>query len=149
MNASGGSVYHPSANGRALIGHVEQRPHSVLHERAPDRLVVGMRERPTVDERGRDHRELHAVAFQARQLGEQPRLIAQRDVRDRVHSSPTVRRDRRAPPIPRGHVRSERTEIRVERALPQEPEVGEHDCFVEAHLDQAIGARRGVPVVAR
>ena len=69
-NESGGSVYHAVVERTALVGDVEHRPHAVLDERPPDRIVIGMRERSTVDERGRDHRELHAVAFQPCQLGE-------------------------------------------------------------------------------
>ena len=40
-------------------------------------------------------------------------------------------------------------EILVERALPQQTEVREHDGLVDAHLGETIGARRRVPVVAR
>ena len=56
-------VEHP-----ALIGDVEHRRHAVLDERAPDRVVIDVRERTAVDERGRDHREVHAGAFELREL---------------------------------------------------------------------------------
>ena len=71
-NASGGSVYHASSNGRRWSATWNSGRHAVLDERAPDRVVVGMRERPAVDERGRDHREPHAVALEPRELGAQP-----------------------------------------------------------------------------
>ena len=108
-----------------------------------------MRERTAVDERGRDHREVHAGAFEVGQLAREPRVVAQRHVRDRVHAAATVGGDRRAPTVPRGHVRGERAEVLVERALPEQPEVREHDRLVDAHLGEPIGARRRVPVVAR
>ena len=89
-----GSVYQHVVERPALVGDVEHRAHAVLDERAPDRVVVGMRQRAAVDERGRNHRELHAVALQARELGEQPLLVAQRDVRDGMHLAPAVGDDR-------------------------------------------------------
>ena len=75
----------------ALVGDVEHRRDAVLDERAPDRVVIGVRERTAVDERGRDHRELHAVALEPRELRAQPRGVAQRHVRDRMHAAPARR----------------------------------------------------------
>ena len=43
----------------------------------------------------------------------------------------------RAPTVPRGHVRGERGEVGVERALPEQTEVREHDRLVDTHLGRA------------
>ena len=70
----------------ALVGDVEHRRHAVVDERAPDRVVIGMRERAAVDERGRDHREVHAVALEPCELGARAsRASRSVHVRDRVH----------------------------------------------------------------
>ena len=66
-----------------------------------------------------------------------------------MHPPRAVGRDRRAPTVPRGHVRGERAEVGVERALPQQPEVREHHRLVDAHRGELLGARGRVPVVAR
>ena len=78
----------------ALIGDVEHRRDAVVHERAPDPVVVGMRKRTTVDERGRDHRQVHTCALEGGELAREPLVVAHRQVRDGMHAA----RDRRPRP---------------------------------------------------
>ena len=109
----------PSSNGAALVGDVEHRRHAVLDERAPDRVVVGMRERPAVDERGRDHRELHAVALEPRELGARASAASRSVTCATGCTRPrAVGRDRSAPTVPRGHVRGERGRGRRRACAP-------------------------------
>ena len=108
-----------------------------------------MRERTTVYERGRDHRQVHARALETGELTLEPAVVAQRHVRDGVHAPASVGGYRSAPTVPRSHVRGERTEILVERAFPEQTEVGEHNRLVDAHLGETIGTRRRIPVVPR
>ena len=107
-----------------------------------------MRERTAVDERGRDHREVHARAFEVGELAGEPRVVAQRQVRDRMDAAATVGHHRRAPTVPRSHVRGERAEVLVERAFPEQAEVREHHRLVDTHRGEPVGAGGRVPVVA-
>ena len=133
----------------ALVGNVEHRRDAVLHERAPDRVVVRMRQRATVDERRRNHRQVHAVPLESFELGCEPLCVAQSEVRDGMHLAAPVGAYRAAPPVPCSHVRVQRGEIGVERALPHQTEVREHHRFVHAHHLETVGACGGIPVVAR
>ena len=108
-----------------------------------------MRERPPVDEGGRDHGGAHARRGEARELGLEPDGIAQREVRHRVQPSAAFLHDRLAPAVPRRHVGRERGQIARERALPDEPVVREADRLVDAERRELVAARRRVPVVAR
>ena len=47
---------------------MEHGCHAVVDEGAPEAIVVGMRERTTVDERGRHHREVDAGALEVGEL---------------------------------------------------------------------------------
>ena len=60
---------------------MEHRCYAVLRERVPDRVVIGMRERATVDERRRDHREVHTRALEVGELAVHPLRVAQGEVR--------------------------------------------------------------------
>ena len=121
-----------------LVGDVEHGRDAVVDERAPDRVVVGMRQRPAVDERGRDHREPHAIARRgapARRVS-QPR-VAQRHVRDRMHLA--ARRRSTTDAHQRFHavmfaVSAPRSASSVRSH--SEPEVREHDRLVDAHLGE-------------
>ena len=113
----------------------------MLDEGAPHSVVIGMRERPPVDQRGRHHREMHAVAFQPGELGKDPTLVAQREVRDGVHLAPPIGRDGRAPAIPRGHVREQARHVVAQVPLPQQPVVGEADRLVEAAVIEVLQPR--------
>ena len=50
--------------------------------------MVGVRQRPAVDERGDDHRQAHPRRRQPVELIEQPLGVAQRQVRHRVQAAP-------------------------------------------------------------
>ena len=146
---SSGTEYHTSSNTRRWSATWNTGVTPCCTNARHKRVVVGVRERAAVDERGRDHREVYAGALELGELAGEPLLVAQREVRDRVHTAAAVGDDGAAPAVPRAHVGGERRQVLVERALPEQPEVGEHHRLVDAHLGELVGARRRVPVVAR
>ena len=116
---SSGCVYQRVVERAALVGDVEHGRDAVVDERAPDRVVIGMRERPAVDERGRDHRELDAVALETRELG-RAATSASRNVTCATGCTvpPPSVDDRTAPAVPRRHVRGERRRGRRRACVP-------------------------------
>ena len=116
---SSGCVYHASSNGRRWSATWNTGVTPLSTNARQIAVVRRVRQRTTVDERRRDHREPHAIAREPRQLGREPVRVPQRHMRDGMHPAGAVGRDGRAPAVPRGHVRGERGEVGVERALPR------------------------------
>ena len=106
-----------------------------------------MRQRPAVDERGRDHRGAHARRREPVELLVDPVGIAQRQVRDGVEPAVALAHDGLAPPVPGPHVRVQRGQRAGELALPHQAVVREQDRLVEAELGEPVPPRRRVPVV--
>ncbi len=113
-------------------------------EARPHPIEIGVRQRPAVDDRRRDHREPHPGRGQPVQLLVEPLGVAQREVRDRVQASGAVDGDGLAPPVPRPHVRPLRGKRARQLPLPQQAVVREQDRLVEAEpLERAEPARAG------
>ena len=129
-----------------LISDVEHRRDTVLHEGGPQLVVIGMTHRSAVDGRRSDHRQLHSGAVELGELRLQPLGVAQGEVSDRMQARTRVGDNRRAPAIPRRHVRGERGQRRRQATLPQQPEVGEAHRFVETDLVEPPHARPRTPI---
>ena len=108
-----------------------------------------MRERFAVNGcRGR-HRELDPGVGERAQLLREPFVIPHRDVGDAVKTAPAFGHDPGHPPVERAHVAGQCREIIRQRLLPQEPEVREHDCGVEAEVVKGRDARLRIGVLGR
>ena len=108
-----------------------------------------MAHRPTVDRCRCDHRQLHAGGLERCELRGGPVRIAQREVGDGMQPTTRVRDDRRAPSVPRRHVRGERRQRRRQPPLPQQAEVREAHRLVEPDLVEPLHARAWTPIRIR
>ena len=68
---------------------------------------------------------------------------------NRVEAAPTLGDHRLAPAVPGRHVGGEGAQVALQAALPAEPVVREEHRLVDPERDEALGARGGLPVVAR
>ena len=104
-----------------LVRHVEDRRDPVVDERGPQPVVVGMRERATVDRRrarsspSRTPLALSSASCPSSQRGSRSVRWATGCSRPPVSPATTA-----APAVPRGHVGGERGQVGVERALPEQ-----------------------------
>ena len=73
-----------------LVRDVEHGRDVVFDERRPGTVEIRMRERATVHERGRDHRQPDSAGGQGRELAIEPVEVAQGQVGDGVEPAPAV-----------------------------------------------------------